>query len=180
MRNLLSSSGVLYSSGGERRSAEPSDADDRMKPTWKHADLFPSIAGIIKQAWREQQRFVTSQEIAARLLQDNEGRNLIGAAREQQEEKQSLESLASNTVSWFSQRRISDSRRKSCGMDRFAIGLAYGYPFPRLADLYAQTPSILVRSNPCAQSDSSRVCALRNWLHTSGGFLGGVAWVFWH
>ncbi len=62
-----------------------------------------SIARVIEQAYREHQRFVTSQEVAARLLQDNEGRNLVEAAREQQEDKQSLEWLASNMVSWFSQ-----------------------------------------------------------------------------
>jgi hypothetical protein len=75
-----------------------------MEPTWKQADVFPVIARVIEQAYREYQRFVTAQEIAARLLQDTEGRNLVEAAREQQEEKQSLEWLTSNMVSWFSQR----------------------------------------------------------------------------
>ncbi len=75
-----------------------------MEPTWKQSDLFPIIARIIEQAYRELQRFITGQEIAARLLQGTEGRNLVEAAREQQEEKQSLEWLASNMVSWFSQR----------------------------------------------------------------------------
>jgi hypothetical protein len=42
--------------------------------------------------------------VAARLLQNTAGRNLVEAAREQQEEKQSLEWLASNMESWFSQR----------------------------------------------------------------------------
>jgi hypothetical protein len=74
-----------------------------MEPTWKQADVFPVIARVIEQAYREHQRFVTSQEIAERLLQDNEGRNLVQGAREQQEDKQSLEWLASNMVSWFSQ-----------------------------------------------------------------------------
>src|SRR5947209_19058053 len=75
-----------------------------MEPSWKHADVFPVIARIIEQAYQEQQRFITAQEVAARLLQDTAGRNLVEAAREQQEEKQSLEWLASNMVSWFSQR----------------------------------------------------------------------------
>jgi len=75
-----------------------------MEPSWKHADVFPIIARIIEDAHRERQRFVTAQEIAARLLRDAEARNLVEAAREQQEEKQSLEWLASNMVSWFSQR----------------------------------------------------------------------------
>jgi len=75
-----------------------------MEPSWKHADVFPIIARVIETAYRELHRFVTAQEIAARLLQDAEARNLVEAARDQQEEKQSLEWLASNMVSWFSQR----------------------------------------------------------------------------
>lgn len=75
-----------------------------MEPSWKHADVFPIIARTIEAGYRELQRFVTAQEIAARLLQDTEARSLVEAARDQQEEKQSLEWLASNMVSWFSQR----------------------------------------------------------------------------
>jgi len=75
-----------------------------MEPSWKHVDVFPIIARIIEEAHRELQRFIKAPEIAAQLLQDTEARNLIEAAREQQEEKQSLKWLASNMVSWFSQR----------------------------------------------------------------------------
>src|SRR5258708_35462577 len=75
-----------------------------MEPSWKQAGAFPIIARVIDQAYREHQRFITAQEIGARLLQDSEGRNLVEAAREQQQEQQSLEWLASNMVSWFSQR----------------------------------------------------------------------------
>jgi hypothetical protein len=75
-----------------------------MEPSWKQADVFPIIARVIEEASRDNQRFVLAQEIAARLLQDNEGRSLIEAAGEQQENHQSLEWLASNMVSWFSQR----------------------------------------------------------------------------
>jgi hypothetical protein len=75
-----------------------------MEPSWKQADVFPIIACIIEQAYREHRRFITAQEIGAGLLQDAEGRNLVETAREQQEDKQSLEWLASNMVSWFSQR----------------------------------------------------------------------------
>jgi hypothetical protein len=75
-----------------------------MEPYWKHADVFPIIARAIEQAYGEHRRFITAQEIAARLLQDSEGRNLVETAREQQQDQQSLEWLASNMVSWFSQR----------------------------------------------------------------------------
>ncbi|NMC19848.1 MAG: hypothetical protein GYA33_05445 [Thermogutta sp.] len=73
-----------------------------MEPSWKHADVFPIIARTIEAAYRELQRFITPQEIAGRLLQDTEERNLVEAARDRQEEKQTLEGLASNMVSWFS------------------------------------------------------------------------------
>jgi hypothetical protein len=75
-----------------------------MESSWKQADVFPIIARVIEQGYREHHRFVTAREIAARLLQDTEGRNLVQTAKEQQEQKQALEWLASNMVSWFSQR----------------------------------------------------------------------------
>jgi hypothetical protein len=75
-----------------------------MEPSWKQADVFPVIARIIEQSYREHQRFISAHEIAARLLQEVDGRNLVEAAFEQQEDKQSLEWLANNMVSWFSQR----------------------------------------------------------------------------
>lgn len=75
-----------------------------MQPSWKQADVFPVIARVIETAYRQDQRFITAQEIAARLLQDPDGRKLVDAAREQQREQQSPEWLASNMVSWFSQR----------------------------------------------------------------------------
>src|SRR5262249_4656465 len=75
-----------------------------MEPCWKQVDVFPVIARVIEQAHQQHQRFITSPEIADRLLHDTECRTLIEAAREQQEDRQSLEWLASNMVSWFSQR----------------------------------------------------------------------------
>lgn len=60
---------------------------------------------MIEQAYPERQRFITSQEIAARLLEDTAGRSLVEAAHGQQDEKkQSREWLAGNMVSWWSQR----------------------------------------------------------------------------
>jgi hypothetical protein len=75
-----------------------------MESTWKHADVFPIIARIIERTYQQHQRFITAQEIAARLLEDPESRNLVLSAHEQQQDQQSLEWLASNMVSWFSQR----------------------------------------------------------------------------
>jgi hypothetical protein len=75
-----------------------------MEPTWKQADVFPIIARVIEAVHRERHDCVKAHEIAQRLLQDPEGRTVVQAAREQQEEQQSLEWLASNMVAWFSQR----------------------------------------------------------------------------
>lgn len=75
-----------------------------MEPLWKHADVFPVVARAIRAEYSEHQRFIRADEIAAAMLRDREGHNIIEAAREQQQEQQSLEWLASNMVSWFSQR----------------------------------------------------------------------------
>ncbi|MEX2172219.1 MAG: hypothetical protein WD851_23060 [Pirellulales bacterium] len=75
-----------------------------MEPTWKHADVFPVIARIIEEAHRQNHDYISAQEIAENLLRDSEGQRLVDAAHTEQEEKQSLQWLASNMVSWFSQR----------------------------------------------------------------------------
>ena len=75
-----------------------------MDPSWKHADIFPIIARVIEQEYREGLRFVTAQEIAVRLLQDREGRHLVQTASDQQKNKRPVEWMAGNMVSWFSQR----------------------------------------------------------------------------
>lgn len=75
-----------------------------MEPSWKQADVFPVIARIIEAAYNEHQRFITAEEIATRLLHDSEGRNMVEAAHELHHDQQSLKWLASNMVSWFSQR----------------------------------------------------------------------------
>lgn len=111
--------------GGWRPAPFGGLSDTTMEPSWKQSDVFPIIAGIIEQAYREHQRFITAQEIASRLLQDTEGRNLVEPAREQQQEKQSLEWLASNVVSWFSQRitvGVPTGRGRSSGPKSMASG----------------------------------------------------------
>ena len=67
-----------------------------MEPIWKQSDVFPVIARIIEQAHREYQRWITAREIATWLLRDGEGRNLVEAARVEQEEKQSLSCIRMN------------------------------------------------------------------------------------
>jgi hypothetical protein len=75
-----------------------------MEPSWKQADVFPIIVRMIEEAYRETPQFVTTDEIANRLLKDAEGRHLVEAALEQQKQKQSIEWHARNMISWFSQR----------------------------------------------------------------------------
>jgi hypothetical protein len=59
---------------------------------------------LSRPLYREQQRFISAREISTRLLQDPEGRKMVEAAREQQQDQQSVEWLASKMVSWYSQR----------------------------------------------------------------------------
>lgn len=98
-----------------------------MERSWKQADVFPIIARIIEQVYREHQRPVTAREIAARLLQDSEGRNLVEAAHERQEGKRPLEWLASNMVSWFSQRITIGESDWAGAFDRAKIDGLWAY-----------------------------------------------------
>lgn len=98
-----------------------------MEPSWKQADVFPVIARLIEAAYREDQRFITAHEIATRLLQDTEGRCIVEAAREQQQEQQSLEWLASNMVSWFSQRITVGESDWSRAFERTKINRLWAY-----------------------------------------------------
>jgi hypothetical protein len=73
-----------------------------MEPSWKHADVFPVIARVIETAYQEHQGFIRADEIAERLLLDSEGRGIVEAARLEHDDQSP--GLASNMVSWFSQR----------------------------------------------------------------------------
>ena len=75
-----------------------------MKVSFEHAEVFPVIARIIRQKYQQVGRFVTHQEIASALLEDDEATTLIERAYREQEGQQSREWLASNMVAWFSQR----------------------------------------------------------------------------
>jgi len=106
-----------------------------MEPSWKQADVFPIIARVIQTLYREQQRFITAQEIATTLLQDPEGHNLVLAAREQQEEQRSLDWLASNMVSWFSQRITVGRSEWDQAFERMKIDGVWAYRPATHADL---------------------------------------------
>ena len=87
-----------------------------MEPSWKHADVFPIIARVFDQAYREHQRFITAQEIAARLLQDSEGRNLVEAAREQQQDQQQGE--RTNNVK-IGKNQLKQDKKDTCNFQCF-------------------------------------------------------------
>ncbi len=55
-----------------------------MKPTWKHDEAFPVIAHIIEQQFQQHQRFITSHEITAQLVQDDAAKSLIQHAQSQE------------------------------------------------------------------------------------------------
>lgn len=73
------------------------------QPRWKHSEVFPIIARIIGEEYQRHHRHITSHEISLRLLQDTEARAVIEQAH-QHDKGQSLEWVATNMVSWFSQR----------------------------------------------------------------------------
>jgi hypothetical protein len=85
------------------------------------------IARVIEHLYRAHQRFITAQEIAASLLRDGEGRNLVHAAADQQQERQSLEWLASNMVAWFSQRITVDESDWAQSFERTKIDGLWAY-----------------------------------------------------
>jgi hypothetical protein len=60
-------------------------------------------------------------------VQDTEARSLVEAAREQQEEKQSLEWLASDMVSWFSRRFTVGESEWARTFERTQIGSPCAY-----------------------------------------------------
>ncbi len=74
-----------------------------MAPSWKQADVFPIISRLIIEAHTRSNDFVSAREIARRLLTNAEGRAAIDAARAGGS-GQTPEWLATNMVSWFSQR----------------------------------------------------------------------------
>ena len=69
-----------------------------MLTTWKQADVFPIIAQVIRDEYAQEERFVTHDEITARLLAHPEAVHLIKQAHEQQDEQRSHEWLAHNMV----------------------------------------------------------------------------------
>jgi hypothetical protein len=79
------------------------------QPAWKHAEVFPIIARLIGEAYRQHTRDITEHEIAVRLLMDGEARAMIEAAQQQQHAS-SPDKVAINMVAWFSARfTIGDS-----------------------------------------------------------------------
>ena len=65
-----------------------------MLTTWKQADVFPIIAQVIRDEYAQKERFVTHDEIIARLLAHPEAVHLIEQAHEQQDKQRSHEWLA--------------------------------------------------------------------------------------
>lgn len=98
-----------------------------MEPTWKQADVVPIIVRVIEQAYRGHWRLVTFQEIAALLLQDNDGSRSGRRSARTARGKQSREWLASNLVSWFSQRITIDESEWARAFERAKIDDPWAY-----------------------------------------------------
>ena len=58
----------------------------------------------MKQQFEQHQRYITSHEIAAQLVQDDLAKSLIQHAQSQERKNRSPEQIAHNMVAWFSQR----------------------------------------------------------------------------
>jgi len=72
------------------------------RTAWRHCDVFPVIANVIEQLFRQHRQFITAREISANLLLNSEGRTFVAAALEARTQQKSRESEASNMVNWFS------------------------------------------------------------------------------
>lgn len=70
--------------------------------TFRHAEVFPIIAEIIRDHSRRAGGYITHREIAGELLLQKEGRALAEEAAEKQGNP--AENVASNMVAWFSKR----------------------------------------------------------------------------
>jgi hypothetical protein len=98
-----------------------------MEPTWKHHEVFPVIAHIIEQQYREHQRYITAHEIATALLQDDAAKSLIAHAQSQQSKDWSADRLAHNMVAWFSQRITVGDSPWAKGFERTKIDDRWAY-----------------------------------------------------
>ena len=71
---------------------------------WKQDEVFPLIEMVIEEAYREEQRYFTSREIAARLLRNNVARPIIVKAQRCRRDNATLDHVARNMVAWFTKR----------------------------------------------------------------------------
>jgi hypothetical protein len=81
-----------------------SEGQEGTGPSWKHEDVFPIIAHIIVEAYRQEKRYIESKEIASGLLSHPEARPIIEAAQQSQQGKPTLYQVARNMVAWFTVR----------------------------------------------------------------------------
>jgi hypothetical protein len=95
-------------------------------PSWKHSDVFPIIARIIGEEYQRHHRYITAHEISLRLVEDEEAQAIISQAHQQVEE-QSLEWLATNMVSWFSQRITVGESEWQCAFERAKVDRQWAY-----------------------------------------------------
>ena len=98
-----------------------------MRPTWTQDEVFPVIARIIEQQFQQHQRFITSDEIAAQLVQDDAAKPSIQHAQSQQRKNWSPEQVARNMVAWFSQRITAGNSPWAARFERTKIDDRWAY-----------------------------------------------------
>ncbi|REK24123.1 MAG: hypothetical protein DWQ45_04820 [Planctomycetota bacterium] len=97
-----------------------------LMPTWKHADVFPIIADIIRDSYAQEPRYITHDEITSQLLADPAAVGIIADAHDQESDR-SPEWLAHNMVAWFSQRITSGDSDWDHAFDRREIDGKWAY-----------------------------------------------------
>lgn len=98
-----------------------------MGTTFDQDDVFPVIARLIESLHAQHGGFVRSNDLAAALLQDEEGRRAIEEAQRRQDEVKPLEWIASNMVAWFGQRITADASSWSEKFEREKIDDRWAY-----------------------------------------------------
>ena len=94
---------------------------------FKQNDIFPIIAEIIEQKYQEEQRYITHNDIVQELLKHPLAKHTIDIAFQQSKSHRTPAWLASNMVSWFSQRITVDMTDWKNYFDRKKIQNKWAY-----------------------------------------------------
>jgi len=98
-----------------------------MKSKFSHDEVFPEIARLIGELYKEKKDFVVHDEIVSALLRDERTDALIENARKSDESEKTKEWWASNMVQWFSQRITEEKSEYRLQFERKSVDRAWAY-----------------------------------------------------